>query len=81
MTIQIEKKPQKILAIKGRLKRYRERVKQYRQKETFRKNDNKFNRQLGGDSTKTCQQSDAREAKQLWCKIWQQRDITKKPNG
>ena len=63
MTIQLEKMNQKVLAKEGRLKRYRERVKEYRQNRTFQNNERKFY-QVGG-GIKTYQQPDAREAKQF----------------
>ena len=57
---------QKVLAKEGRLKRYRERVKQYRQNRRFQNNERKFYQQMGGDDTKTYQQSDARETEQFF---------------
>ena len=60
----------------GRLKRYRQRVKQYRQHRTFQNNERKFYQQLGGEDTKTYQQPDAKETQRFWTKIWQ----TKKHN-
>ena len=59
------------LAKEGRLKRYRDRVKQYRQNRMFQNNEKKFYQQVGGDGMKTYQQSDACETKQFWRKIWQ----------
>ena len=41
-----------ILAKEGGLKRYRPRLKQYRQDRTFQNNERKFCQQLGGDNTK-----------------------------
>ena len=55
----------------GRLKRYRQRVKQYRQNRTFQNNERKFYQQLGGHDTKTYQQPGAKETEQFWTKIWQ----------
>ena len=62
---------QKVLAKEGRLKRYRQRVKQYRQNRTFQNNETKFYPQLGGHDTKIYQQPDARETERFWTKIWQ----------
>ena len=42
LTIQLEEINQKVLANEGRLKRYRQRVKQYRQNRTFQNNERKF---------------------------------------
>ena len=58
-----------ILAKKGRLKRYRQRVKQYRQNMTFQNNERKFYPQLGGSDMKTYQQPDAKETEGFWTKI------------
>ena len=68
-TVQLEIN-QKILAKEGRLKRYRQRVKQYRQNRTFQNNERKFYQQLGGSDTKTYQQPDAKETERFWTKIW-----------
>ena len=59
------------MAKKGRLKRYRQRVKQYRQNRTFQKNERKFYQQLGGWDMKTYQQPDIKETERFWTKIWQ----------
>ena len=65
ISIQLEENNQKVLTKEGRLKRYRQRVKQYRQNRTFQNNERKFYQQLGGDDTKTYQQPDARETKRF----------------
>ena len=59
--IQLEEINQKVLAKEGILKRYRQRVKQYRQNRTFQNNERKFYQQLGGGDMKTYQQPDAKE--------------------
>ena len=46
MTIQLEEIDQKVLAKEGRLKRYRQRVKQYRLNGTFQNNERKFYQQI-----------------------------------
>ena len=61
---------QKVLTKEGRLKRYRQRVKQYRQDRTFQNNERKFYQQLGGHDT-TYQQPDAKETERYWTKIRQ----------
>ena len=66
----MRKKKQKFLAKEGRLKRYRQRVKQYRQNRTFQNNERKFYQQLGGHDTKTYLQSDTRETERFGTKIW-----------
>ena len=46
ITIQLEEINQKLLGKDGRLKRYRQRVRQYRQNWIFQNNDRKFYQQL-----------------------------------
>ena len=67
---------QKVLAKEGRLKRYRQRVKQYRQN-----NERKFYQQLGGDDNKTYQQPNAKETGRFWTKIWQPKQHNEKAEG
>ena len=71
ITVQLEEMNLKVLAEEGRLKRYRQRVKQCRQNRTFQNNERKFYQQLGGHDTKTYQQPDAKETEQFLTKIWQ----------
>ena len=79
--IQLEEINQKVLAKEGRLKTYRQRVKQCKQNRIFQNNEREFYQQLGGDDTKIYQQPDARETERFWTKIWQSKCITKKSNG
>ena len=81
LTIQLEEINQKVLAKEGNLKRYRQRVKQYRQNRTFQNNERKFYQQLEGDDSKTYQQPDAKETQRFWTKIWQPKNIKKRLNG
>ena len=81
ITVQLEEINQKVLAKEGRLKRYRQRVKQYRQNRTFQNNERKFYQQLGGHDTKTYQQPDSRKTERFWTNLWQQKSITKRLNG
>ena len=62
---------QKVLTKEGRLKRYRQRVKQYKQNRIFPNNERKFYQQLGGGDTKTYQKPDAKETERFWTKIWE----------
>ena len=62
------------MAKEGRLKRYRKRVKQYKQNRIFQNNERKFDQQDAGECRGTNQQLDAREAKQFWSKIWEQKE-------
>ena len=78
LTIQLEEIYQKVLAKEGRLKRYRQRVRQYRQNRTFQNNERKFFRQLGGDDNKTYQQPNAKETERFWTKIWQPKQHNEK---
>ena len=68
---QLEEINQKVLAKEGRLKRYRQRVKQYRKNRTFQNNERKFYQQRGGSDMKTHQKLDANETEQFWKKMWQ----------
>ena len=56
----IEEINQKVLAKEGRLKRYRQKVKQNRQNRTFQNNERKFYQQVK-DDTKTYQQPDTND--------------------
>ena len=69
ITIQLMEINQKVLAKERRLKRYQQRVKQYRQNWAFQKKQRKFYQQLEEDDTKTYQQPDAKETKRFWIKI------------
>ena len=69
--LQLKEINQKVLVKEGRLKRYRQRVKQYKQNRTFQNNERKFYQQLGGHDTKTYQQRDPKETEHFWTKIWQ----------
>ena len=66
------------MAKERKLKRYRQRVRQYRQNRTLQNNEKEFSQQFGRDNTKTYQQPDVREDKEFWSKIWQPRDHNKK---
>ena len=61
ITIQLEVINQNVLAKEGILKRYRQRVKQYRQNRTFKNNERKFYQQVARDDTITYQQLEAKE--------------------
>ena len=47
LPIQLEEINQNVLAKEGRLKKYRQRVKQYKQNRIFQNNERKFSQQLG----------------------------------
>ena len=76
VTIQLEKINQNILTKEERLKRYRDRVKQYKQNWIFQNNERKYYQQVGEECTRTYQQSEARKVKQFWSK-----NITEGPIG
>ena len=78
LTVQLEEIHQKVLAKEGRLKRYRQRVKQYRQNRTFQNNERKFYQELRGDDNKTHQQPNAKETERFWTKIWQPKQHNEK---
>ena len=81
ITVQLEEINQNVLAKEGRLKRYRQRVKQYRQNRTSQNNERKFYQRLGGSDRKTYELPDAKETERFWTKIWQPKNITKMLNG
>ena len=56
--IQPEEISQRVLVKEGRSKRYRQKVKQYRQNRTFQNNERKFYQQLGGDDAEINRQPD-----------------------
>ena len=78
LTVQLEEIHQKVLEKEGRLKRYRQRVKQYRQNRTFQNNERKFYQQLGGDNNKTHQHPNAKETERFWTKMWQPKQHNEK---
>ena len=69
ITVQLEEINQKVLAKEGRLKRYRQRVKQYRENRTFQNNERKFYQRLGRSDTKTYQQPDIKETERFCTKM------------
>ena len=73
-TIRLEEIDLKVLTNKGRLKRYRDKIKQYRQNRIFQNNERKFYQQVRGECTKTYQQPDDKEIKQFWGQIWKLRE-------
>ena len=76
--IQLKVINQKVLAEEGRLKRYWDRTKQYKENWTFQKNERKFEKQVRGEYIKTHQELDAKEAKQFRSKIWEWREHNRK---
>ena len=70
LTRELEEINQKVLAKERRLKRYRQRVKQYRQNKTFQNNERNSYQQFGGEYNKTYQQPDEKETQRFWTKIW-----------
>ena len=66
---QLEEMNHKGLVKEGRLKRYRQSIKQYRQNRSFQNNERKFYQQLGGDNIKIYQQPDAKETERFYTKI------------
>ena len=68
ITIQLEEINQKVLAKEGRLKRYRQRVKKYRQNRTFQTAKENFINNL---EEMTRKQPDAKGTERFWTEIWQ----------
>ena len=65
------------MAKEGRIKKYWERVKQYKQNRTFVKIERKFYQQVGGENTKTHERPDAKETKQFGSKIWEHKEYNR----
>ena len=59
----------KIMAKEGRLKIYRDKTKQYRQRRTFLNKERKFNLKVEEEWAKSYQQPYANEANIFWSKI------------
>ena len=78
LTIELEEINQMILVKEGRLKRYTDRFKQYKQNRTFQNNKIKSYQQVGEEHTRTKQQPDAKETKQFCSKIWEGKEHNKK---
>ena len=77
-TIQLVKINQKDLAKERRLKRYGDRIEQYRQNRAFQNNNKKSYLQEGEECTKTYQHLDDKETKQFWRKIRERREHNRK---
>ena len=71
--MRLEEINQKILMKEGRSKRYRDRIKQYNQNQTFQNNERKIYQQVGEEWTRTYKQPRVKEAKQFLSKIWEQK--------
>ena len=79
ITVQLEEINQKVLAKEGRLKRYRQRVKQYRQNRTFQNKERKFYQRWGGHDIKACQMP--KKPSNFGRKYGNRKSITTKLNG
>ena len=66
----IKELKQRIYAKCDRLRRYGARGKQYRQNELFRCNQKALHQELGGKERSTQVPPNAEEAKEFWCKLW-----------
>ena len=67
-TKQLEQINQKKRSKKGRLKRYRDGTKQYKQNRTFQTNEISFYQRVGGESAKISMQRHIKEAKYFFSK-------------
>ena len=72
----LEETNQKILSKAGRLKRYRDKTKQYKQNRMFQ-TTKKFYQQVGEEWAKSYQQPDGIEVRRFWNKIWERKDHKK----
>ena len=71
---------QEVLPKEGSLKRYRDRIKQYRRNRAFQNNERIFYQQVGGEWTKIYQQPNERKAKLFGGNYGNGEIITEKPN-
>ena len=81
ITPRVEEIKQKVLAKERRLKRYRQRVKQYRQDRIFQNNERKFYQRLGGHDTKHTNNRMPKNPNDLGLKYGNQKNIIKRLNG
>ena len=81
ITVQLEEINQKVLAKEGRLKIYRQRVKQYRQNRTFQNHERKFYQQLGGHDKKHTNNQTPKKPNNFGRKYGNRKSITKRLNG
>ena len=78
LRIRLEDINQKILAKEGKLKRYRNRVKQCNRNSFFQNNERKFYQQLEGEYTRWYQGPDVNETKLFSSKTWQWKEHNSK---
>ena len=78
ITINLVEINQKVPMKEGRLKRYQQRVKQYRQNGTFQNKERKFYQRVEEDDTKTYWNKDTRETERFWTRIWEPRKHNEK---
>ena len=83
IAVQLEEINQKVLAKEGRLKRYRQRLKQYRQNRTFQKKKKKGNsiHNWEGVTRKHTNNRMQKKPSDFGLKYGNQRNITKMLNG
>ena len=81
ITVQLEEINQKVRAKEGRLKRYRQRVKQYRQNRTFQNHERKFYQQSGGHDIKHTNNQTPEKANDFRRRYGNRKSITKRLNG
>ena len=81
MTIQLEEINQKVLAKEGKLKRYRARVKQYKQNRTLKKTRKNSTDMQGDIARRHTNRLMQGKQKKFGAKYDNQDNITKKPNG
>ena len=76
--MQCEEINQKVLVKEGRLKRYWDRIKQYRQNRTLKKTKIILPPSRWGNVRRQTQQLDDKKTKQFWSKLWKRKEHKRK---
>ena len=66
----LEEVKQRMIAKSAILKRYEQRIAQYRQNRLFQSDQNKFYNEPNGSKGRTCKVPDAGETRRFWSDIW-----------
>ena len=66
----LEELKQRMIAKSAKLKRYEQRIAQYRQNRLFRSDQKKFYNELNGSNGRTCEVPDAGETRRFWSDTW-----------
>ena len=82
LTVAIEELKQRVIAKKAKVKRYEQRIKQYRQNRLFSVDQKRFHQEINGESRQEKIIPNAEESKRLWGGIWDEvTDHNKQADG